>query len=87
MRAREVACRIGRGCAEQSDLLEPPGRRCAAGRRRHFRFSGIVVRRFWLGATMELGRSMMMMMMMMRRRRASAASYGVIDNRSEKLEH
>jgi hypothetical protein len=41
---------------------------------------------------MELGRSertMMMMMMMMMRppRRRTAISYGVIDNRSENLQH
>ncbi|MGC1351887.1 MAG: hypothetical protein WA858_19280, partial [Xanthobacteraceae bacterium] len=27
--ARNPSVGIGRGCAEQSDLLEPPGRRCA----------------------------------------------------------
>jgi hypothetical protein len=40
---------------------------------------------FRFGATMELGQSGRSMMM--RRRRASAASYGVIDNRSENLQH
>src|SRR5450830_350713 len=49
--------RIGRGCAEQSDRLEPPGRRSGCWLTSPFLFSGIVVGRF--GATMELGRSMM----------------------------
>jgi hypothetical protein len=58
--------RMGRGCAEQSDWLEPPGRRSGCWLTSPFLFSGIVVRRFRVGATMELGgsgRSMMMMMM------------------------
>ena len=44
-RTRE-ATRIGGGCAEQTDRLEPG---CGGWRRRHFRFSGIVVRKFWFG--------------------------------------
>jgi hypothetical protein len=45
-----------------------------------FLFSGIVVRRF--GATMEVGRSGRSMMSA-----GAGASYGVIDNRSENLQH
>jgi hypothetical protein len=55
--------RIGRGCTEQSDRLEPPGRRGGCWLTSPFLFSGIVVGRFWFGATMEVGgsgRSMMM---------------------------
>jgi hypothetical protein len=45
-------------------------------------------RDFRFGATIELGRSMMMMMMRpLRRRRVTAISYGVIDSRSENLQH
>jgi len=55
------------------------GGAAAAGRRRHFFLADCCSQ--IRGATMELGRSMMM------RRRASAASYGVIDNRSENLQH
>ena len=47
-------------------------------------FLAIVVCRF--GATLELGRSGRSMVLL-RRRRASAVSYGVIDNRSENLQH
>ena len=52
-----------------------------------FLVSGILVRRFRFGATMALGRSMIMMLRPLRRRRWSAISYGVIDNRSENLQH
>jgi transcriptional regulator with XRE-family HTH domain len=45
------------GALRRSNLLEPPGRRCGCWRRRHLRFSEIVVGRFWFGATMELRRS------------------------------
>jgi len=66
----------------QTDRREPPGR-CSgcwphddevAGGAVAISFSRIVVRGFRFGATMELERS-------------SAASYGVIDNRSEILQH
>jgi len=42
--------RSGRGCAEQSDRPEPPGRRSGCWLTSPFLFSGIVVRRFWFGA-------------------------------------
>jgi len=59
---RQRVSRIGGG-AEQSDPLEPPGRRCGCWSTSPFQFSGIVVRRFRFGATMKVGgsgRSMMM---------------------------
>jgi hypothetical protein len=58
-RARERGARRFQRALTQSDLLEPPGRRCGCWSASPFRFSGLV-RRFWFGATMELGRSMMM---------------------------
>jgi Transposase DDE domain group 1 len=58
-RARERGARRFQRALTQSDLLEPPGRRCGCWSTSPFRFSGLV-RRFWFGATMELGRSMMM---------------------------
>jgi hypothetical protein len=64
----------------QTDLLEPPGRRCGCWATSAFLFGGIVVRRF--GATMEVGRSGRSMMSA-----GAGASYGVIDNRSENLQH
>jgi hypothetical protein len=45
----------------QTDLLEPPGRRCGCWATSAFLFDGIVVRRF--GATMEVGRSGRSMML------------------------
>ena len=39
----------------QTDLLEPPGRRCGCWSTSPFRFSGLLV--VWFGATMEFGRS------------------------------
>ena len=77
--ARARGARRFKRALTQTDLLEPPW---AAVRLlvdvAIFVLAEIVVGRF--GATMELGRSMM-------RRRPSAASYGVIDNRSENLQH
>src|ERR1700689_2449314 len=78
------------GALRRSDLLEPPGRRCGCWRRRHLRFSEIVVGRFWFGATMELRRSMLTSASPARSDGAGAgadrakARYGVIDNRSGK---
>jgi hypothetical protein len=76
--------RIGRGCAE----ADRPARAAWAAVRLlvdvAISFSGIVVRRFWFGATMEVGGSGRSMMMSAG---AGAASYGVIDNRSENLQH
>src|ERR1035437_9232830 len=57
--ARARGARRFQRALTQSDLLEPPGRRCGCWSTSPFRFSGLV-RRFWFGATMELGRSMMM---------------------------
>ena len=72
--------------AAQTDLREAPGGAAAAGRTM-VRSPACAVEIFVLanlvGTTMELRRSMMMM----RGRRSSAASYGVIDNRSEILQH
>ena len=51
------------------------GGAAACGGPRLFHFSGIVVRRFWFGATMELRRSMMMMC------RRARSEVRVIDNR------
>ena len=80
-------------------LVEPPGRRAACWPLSPSLFSGIVVRGFRFGATMELGRSGRSMVRPMLtsaspgrrrrwcRRRSSAASYGVIGNRSENLQH
>jgi len=53
-RARERGARRFQRALTQSDLLEPPGRRCGCWSTSPFRFSGLV-RRFWFGATMELG--------------------------------
>jgi hypothetical protein len=39
----------------QTDLLEPPGRRCGCWSTSLFRFSGLLL--VWFGATMEFGRS------------------------------
>ena len=55
-RARGGPTRIGRGGAEQTDRLEPPGRRCGCWLTSPFLFSGIVVRRFRFGATGAFGR-------------------------------
>ena len=78
---------------------KPPGRRAACWPPSPSLFSGIVVRGFRFGATMELGRSGRSMVRPMLtsaspgrrrrwcRRRSSAASYGVIGNRSENLQH
>ncbi len=82
------------GALRRSDLLEPPGRRCGCWRRRHLRFSEIVG---WQisgsGPTMELRRSMLTSASPARSGGAGAgadrakARYGVIDNRSEILQH
>ena len=56
-RAREAAP-IPASCAEQTDRLEPPGRRCGCWSTSPFLFSGLLLA-VWFGATMELGRSMM----------------------------
>jgi hypothetical protein len=45
-RARARRPGIGGGCAKQTDRLEPALRLLATS---PFRFSGIVVRRFWFG--------------------------------------
>jgi hypothetical protein len=37
----------------QTDLLEPPGRRCGCWSTSPFRFSGLLL--VWFGATMEFG--------------------------------
>jgi hypothetical protein len=84
-----------------TDLLEPPERRCRLWADvAVFVLAEFVVRRFWFGATMELERSGRSMVRpdadvgfagsgrrRWCRRRSSAASYGVIDNRSEILQH
>src|ERR1035437_6800756 len=53
-----------------------PGRRCGCWSTSPFRFSGLV-RRFWFGALDDV--------MMMSA--GAGATYGVIDNRSENLQH
>src|ERR1700691_898326 len=47
-RAREA--RRFLGALRQSDLLEPPGRRCGCWRRRHFFFAELLLGRFRFGA-------------------------------------
>jgi hypothetical protein len=60
LRARERRAPIPASCETELRRADRPASRlCGCWRRRHFRFSGIVVRRFWFGATMEVGRSMM----------------------------
>ena len=77
-----------------TDLHGPAGRRCGCWPTSPVLFSGIVVGRFRFGATLELGRSgaeMTMLRPLRRRRwcrrRSSAASYRVIDNRSQNPQH
>jgi hypothetical protein len=61
LRARE-ATRIGRGCAEQSDLLEPAGRCRGCWQTSPFLFSGSCLQIPVRGAMMEFGRSVLLLM-------------------------
>ena len=49
-RARARRADFRRSFPRQTDLLEPPGWRCGCWLTSPFRFSEIVVRRFWFGA-------------------------------------
>src|SRR5664280_2863804 len=73
--ARRFQRAVRPSCAEQTDRLEPAVRLWSTS---PFLFSGLLLA-VWLGATMELGRSMMSA--------GAGATYGVIDNRSENLQH
>src|SRR5580658_5978086 len=90
-RAREA--RRFPGALRRSDLLEPPGRRRGCWRRRHLRFSELLAADFGSGPTMELRRSLLTSASPGRGGGDGAgadrakARYGVIDNRSENLQH
>ena len=56
--------RVSQRRAEQSDLLESPGRRCGCWSTSPILFTGLLFADFWFGATMEVGRSGRSMMMM-----------------------
>ena len=91
--SRARAARRFPGALRRSDLLEPPGRRCGCWRRRHLRFSEIVGWQILVRADDELRRSMLTSASPARSDGAGAgadrakARYGVIDNRSENLQH
>ena len=78
------------GALRQSDLLEPPGRRCGCWRRRHFLLAELLVGRFRFGAddgALAIDADVGFAGSERRRwcrRRSSSARYGVIDNRSGK---
>ena len=85
-RAREA----GRRDADRPDLLGPPARCSGNSRRRRFHFSdfrfGAIDGARTVGATDAVGFAWRELRWWCRRR-SSAASYRVIDNRSENLQH